>query len=118
MHQQLVGPARAEWDSRDLGPLLAGGRRTIYPAARVDEHQIWIRGINADAENVRVIDHTDRFVAGLLPAHPGVSCLPGKMPGADVDDVGVARIDSDRLDVANLFVADRRDALPGLAGID
>src|SRR5882724_6887502 len=118
MHQKLVGSTGAERNSRDLGPLLTRGGRTIYPTARVDEHRIWIRGIHGDAENIGVIDHTDRFIAGLLPAHPRVSRLPGKMPGADIDDVCVARIDSYRLDVANLFVADRRDALPGLAGID
>src|ERR1700730_1495034 len=99
MYQQLVRAARAERNSGNLHPLFARRARAIDSTACIYVDLIGVCRIDRDAEYVRVINHPNCFVAGLLPACASVSRLPRKMPRADVDVIGITRIDGDRLDV-------------------
>src|SRR6185295_15986114 len=90
MHQQLVGATRAEWNPRELRPLFTGRSRAINSTARVHVNHIGIARKHVDPKDIRVIYHTDRFVAGLFPGEAAVGGFPRKVPRADVDDPGVA----------------------------
>ena len=84
------------------------------PGASAGVEQPRIARVEDYGEHVGIVDHA--FFDGR-PGKAAIHGLPRQVPGAGVDDLGVVRIDGQRLDVLELGMSRRRDPLPRLACI-
>ena len=73
-----------------------------------------VRTVDQDAHDVRIVNHS--FVDGI-PGAPAVRCLPGQMKRSSVDDLRIARIDRERVKIAQFRVMFGRNALPGFGRV-
>ncbi len=108
------GAAAGAGDPAHLGPALRGVGRSVDPGAGGCVDDARRPPIEGQGHDVGIVDHpgVDRF-----PVAATVRRLPRQVPGPRVDGVGRARVDRDRIDVADLGVALGADPLPGLAGV-
>ena len=73
-----------------------------------------IGGVHDDREHIGVVDHA---LVDAMPVGAAVVRLPGQVPGAGINHVGILGIDGDRFDVLEFGLAGRRNLLPAIAAV-
>src|SRR5262249_48797322 len=112
-----MSPATGVGYALNLGPLLTRVVRAVDAAACAHEYRIGIGLIDMNREDVRVVDHTLFPGGSPFPVLAAVCRLPGKVPGSDIDRIGIPRVDGDRVKSSELRIPFRRDSSPRLAAV-
>src|SRR5437016_1837349 len=93
-----------------LSPLIAGSARLVNATAGRRNYVIVIERIDVDSEDVGIVNDA---VLNVAPGASTVSRLVRKIPGAGIDDIGIERIDRQRLDMDQTRCAEGRQLSPG-----
>ncbi len=109
-----MGTTPRERNALDLRPLRAGVFREIDPRTRGREDPLRIVLHDRDREDVGIVEDS------LLDREPrlaAVSRLSGKVRRTGENDVRVAWVNGDRVEVQEVGVAFGRNALPRISGV-
>ena len=114
---KYAGSARGGGNPLNLAKLRARILALVDSAARAQKYCARPVRIEDDGKHIRVVDQA---LLDDLPARAPVAGLPGQMPGARINNVGVRRVHSQRFHLMNLpaeRLAEGADLRPGRACI-
>ena len=111
---QHARTARRERNALDLGELLARAHALVDARACAGKNVRGIGVVDDDRKHIGIVDHA---LVDVLPVGAAIGSLPREVPRAGVHDVGILRVNRDRLDVLDFGMACGRHALPIVAAV-
>src|SRR5882724_4813702 len=113
MHQN-AGAARGERHALHLLELIAGVHAPVNTGARAGVNVGRVLGVDDDRKHVGIINDA---LVHMRPSLAAISSLPWQMPGSGINDIGIQRVDSYRLEILKVRMMIGSYLFPSIAAV-